>query len=86
MVTDGESANNRINAKAPLDEYWKNVEKSGISHDPNSKKYAEATKRSFEILNKPVHGIFTKTVMGENVKDNVKSVLSTVVDLLGRKK
>ena len=86
LTHSAESANNRINAKAPLDEYWKNVEKSGIAHDPNLKKYAEATKRSFEILNKPVHGIFTKTVMGENVKDNVKSVLSTVVDLLGGKK
>ena len=86
LTHSAESVNNRINAKIPLEEYWKNVEKSGIAHDPNSKRYAEATRRSFEILNKPVHGIFTKTVMGENVKDNVKNVLSTVVDLLSGKK
>jgi len=81
-----ESANNRINAKAPLDEYWKNVEKSGNPHDPKSSKYAEATKRSHELLSKPAQGIFTKTTMGENMKDNIKSVLSTVNNLFGGKK
>lgn len=86
LTHTAENVNNKYLSDQVLNEYWKNVEKSGLPHDPNSKKYAEATKRSFDILNKPVHGIFTRTVMGENVKDNVKNVLSTINDLFNNKK
>ncbi len=44
LTHTAENMNNKYTSDAILDEYWKNVKESNIPHDPNSKKYAEATK------------------------------------------